>query len=91
MEISLSPPIHNLDGHHEKRNAAGAMYSLAVAYAEKTGATIQQSGINVQACMDEGRQQRIVAVYPAKPFTFSDLCVGFRAAFMGELDHEALQ
>lgn len=89
MEMSLTPPIHNLEGHMQKRNAAGAMYSLAVAYAEKSGAQITQSGINVAACMSEGRQQRILAVYPGTPMDWDKLCHGFRSAFASELD-EAL-
>ena len=88
MEISLSPPIHSFDGHTQKRNAAGAMYSLAAAYGEKSGATITQSGINVPMCMSEGRQQRILAVYPGSPLDWEKLCPGFREAFLGELGHD---
>ena len=87
IEISLSPPVHNLEGHTQKRNAAGAMYSLAAAYGEKAGATVTQTGINVAACMSEGRAQRVLAVYPSHPFTFDDLCLGFRMAFDSDLDH----
>jgi len=88
MEISLSPPVHNLEGHTQKRNAAGAMYSLAAAYAEKTGATITQTGINVAVCMSEGKAQRILAVYPGSPLDWEKLCPGFREAFLGELGHD---
>jgi hypothetical protein len=88
MELSLSPPIHNLEGHTEKRHAAGAMYSLAAAYGEKSGATITQTGINVAACMSEGHKQRILAVYPGSPLDWEKLCHGFRLAFDLELGHD---
>lgn len=91
MELSLTPPVHNLEGHAQKRNAAGAMYSLAAAYAEKSGAAIvTQTGINVPVCMSEGTNQRVLAVYPGSRLDFERLCHGFRVAFMSELD-EALQ
>ncbi len=90
MEMSLTPPVHNLEGHMQKRNAAGALYSLAAAYAEKSGiATVTQTGINVPLCMSEGQQQRVLAVYPGSRLAFERLCHGFREAFSAEL--EALQ
>lgn len=86
LTLSLHPAVSSMIGHAHKRVAAGVMYEMACKYAERVGGLIQQEGINVPACQTEGKATRMLAVYPAQRFDYEQLCPGFRAVFLGELE-----
>lgn len=90
LELSLTPSVSSMEGHHHKRIAAGVMYEIAARYAERVDGQIKQTGINVAECMAEGIPARVIAQYPEKRLDFDRLCPGWRDVFTGAGDDEPI-
>ena len=84
LQMKISPSITTQEHHAERRIAAGVMFSIAAAYAEKVGGTIRQHA-NIQPCtLLPGIADLVVAEYPMQRIDWTNVCHGFRVLLMGD-------